>query len=55
MLSKTVSGPTSGEIGVVTWRPGKLEPVYVDWAVAGARYCRRQLDRRLFKYLSNQK
>jgi hypothetical protein len=37
VISKTVSGPTSGEIGVVTWRPRwMLEPIYVDWAVAGA-------------------
>ena len=36
-LSKTVSGPTSGRLGIVTWRQtGVVEPTYVDWAVAGS-------------------
>jgi len=37
MWSKVVTGPVSGRLGVVTWRPyGFSEPLYVDWASAGA-------------------
>ena len=36
MWSSTVSGPTSGRIGVFTWTEGtQPETTYVDWAVAG--------------------
>ena len=36
MWSGTASGPASGRLGVLTWRPtGLTEPTYVDWAVAG--------------------
>jgi hypothetical protein len=34
--SKSVSGPTSGRVGVFSYhRPGYTAPFYVDWAVAG--------------------